>query len=97
MAKRLFGADYANFESVTVAASSTSLTSATYGDAQFAFITVETAAVRFTVDGTTVSASVGHVLEPGDSLMLDRNSQIAEVRFYRRDGVSATLRVSYGT
>ncbi len=97
MAKELLGADYANFESVTVAATSKALTSGTYGDAQYAFITVETAAVRFTVDGTTVSATIGHILEPGDTLQLNRNSQIAEVRFYRRDGVSATLRVSYGT
>lgn len=96
MAKQEFGPDFDAFESVTVSTNSTALTTATLNDAQFALITVETAAVRFRIDGTAPTASVGHVLEPGDILELDRNSQLAEIRFIRRDGVDATLRVSYG-
>ncbi len=96
MAKQELGADYDAFESVTVTNASKALTSGTYADAQFAFITVEAAAVRFTVDGTTVSASVGHVLDVGDTLELDRNTQIVDIRFFRRGTSDATLRVSYG-
>ncbi len=96
MAKQELGPDYDAFESVTVSNSATALTSGTYADAQFAFITVEDAVVRYTVDGTTVTATAGHLLSPGDILELDRDSQIAEVRFIRKDGADATLRVSYG-
>lgn len=97
MADELHGADYDADESVTVTNASKELTSATYGDAQFAEITCETAAVRFWVGGTVPTATVGHILEPGDVLKLNSHSQIVDVRFFRKDGTDATLRVSYGT
>lgn len=97
MADELHGADYDGDESVTVAASSKSLTSATYGDAQFAEVTCETATVRFWLGGTTPTATTGHMLYPGDVLKLNSHSQIVDVRFIRVTGTSSVLRCSYGT
>ena len=88
---------YTAKESLTVAAASTSITTATAANSNRAFITCETAAVRFWLDGSTPSASVGHLLEPGDVLLLDSRAQIAAFRAYRRDATSATLRISLGT
>ena len=96
MAKELLGPDFDSNESITVSTSSVALTAATFGDAQHAFITVETAAIRFWLDGTAPTATVGHVLDIADKLELNSNTQLEDVRFIRRDGTDATLRVSYG-
>ena len=87
---------FTGFETVTVAGTAISLTAATYLNNSKAFIMVETAAVRYTVDGTTPTATVGHYLEPGDTLILGSRDQIVKFLAIRRDGVSATLSVSYG-
>lgn len=87
---------YAAFETVTVSTVSKELTAATYDNQRFALITVESNAVRFRLDGTDPTSSVGHVLEAGDILTLDSLEQIQAVRFIRRDGADATLSVSYG-
>ena len=97
MPKTLRGPEYTAYESVTVSSTSKALTSGTYGLQHHAFITCETATVRFRLDGTAPTSSVGHLLDPGDVLKLDSPAQIANVRFIRRDGVDATLRVNYGT
>ena len=62
-----------------------------------ALITVETAAVRFRIDGTAPTATVGHVLEAGDVLTLRGIGEIGKFQAIRRDGTDATLRVSTGT
>ena len=83
------------FESVTVTGTSTSLTAATYDNAVRATISLETAPVRFRLDGTAPTASVGHTLEVNDVLELHSNDEISRARFIRRDGTYATLRVTY--
>ena len=90
------GVTYFAYEAVSVAGSSTALTAATYLAATHASIRVETAAVRFTLDGTTPTASVGDALEVGDRLDLDSPDQIQKARFISRDGGTASLRCSYG-
>lgn len=90
------GPAYEAFESVSVTDTATSLTAATVAQYTHALITCETAVVRFRLDGTNPTASVGHELAVGDSLALDSNDQLLNARFIRRDGVSATLRCSYG-
>lgn len=84
------------FESVTVTGTAGGLTAATFDNSNSALITVETAAVRFRLDGTVPTASIGHELEAGDVLFLESNDEIQRVSFIRRDGVSATIRVTYG-
>ena len=56
--------------------------------------------IRFTDDGTTVTASVGHQLQPGDGLdYTDPDRDYLEVlgrlRFIREDATNGTLIASY--
>ena len=90
------GTDYSAYEAITVSSAAVSLTTATILGKESAVITVETAVVRFRLDGTAPTSSEGHVLEVGDVLELDSSESMANVRFIRRDGTSATLRCSYG-
>jgi hypothetical protein len=84
------------FESVTVSTTAIGIT-ATLTDNQenFALITCEGATVRFRLDGTAPTASVGHELLPGDVLGLN-GSELTAFLAIRRDGSDATLRVSVG-
>lgn len=61
-----------------------------------AFITVETNAVRFTVDGTLPTASVGHLLSPGDTLDLESKDEVNEFQVIRQGAADATLFVTFG-
>lgn len=92
------------YESVTVANSATSLTAATYSPsgrthAQYALVTVETAAIRFTLDGTTPSndadTPVGHLAAVGDVIELEGSNTIARFQAIRSTSTSGVLRVSY--
>ena len=87
-----------DFESLTISTVAVSIT-ATNIDQHHddALITVETAAVRFRIDGTAPTATVGHVLEVGDVLTLRGIGEIGKFQAIRRDGTDATLRVSTGT
>jgi len=87
---------YYAFETVTVADSSIGLTAATFDQQRFALITLETAPVRFRLDGSAPTSTVGHLLEVGDILELDSNEQLVAVRFIRTTGVSGSISVSYG-
>lgn len=84
------------YESITVADSAVGFTAATVDDAKYAFITVETAAVRFRTDGTNPTATEGHELEPGDQLLLETSKEVLNFKAIRRDGTSATIRCSFG-
>jgi len=92
---------YHAFETITVADTALGLpqTVATIpaNAAVWILITVETAAVRFRLDGTNPTATVGHVLEPGDILTLTSQEQMDGFKVIRRDGISATIQVSYGS
>lgn len=90
------GTHFSGFESVTVAASSTALTTATIAGKESALITLETAQVRFTLDGTAPTATIGHILNVDDVLELDSSEAMGIVRFFRTGGTSGTLRCSYG-
>ena len=83
------------FESVSVTTAAVSLTSTTFDYANHALITVEGAAVRFRLDDTDPTASVGHELLVGDILKLETQDEIARATFISRDGATATLRVTY--
>lgn len=92
------GTNFAAFESITVDATAggVALTTATIAKQNDALITVETAQVRFTLDGTAPTASAGHILEVGDVLELDSSEALELARFIRTGGVSGVLRCSYG-
>lgn len=86
------------FETLTItgAAGGVALTSGTYGTRRYAVITVDTADIRFTVDGTPPTATVGHLLSPDDTLTLRSNEDIVAFRAIRTGSVSAVIQVSYG-
>ena len=61
-----------------------------------AVITVESAAIRFTVDGTTPTATVGHLAEPGDVIELVGWDQVNLFLAIRQGGTSATIMCTQG-
>lgn len=88
-----------DFESLTISSASAVAITSTIIDQHpdDGLITVETAAVRFRIDGTAPTATVGHVLEVGDVLELRGMGELSKFQAIRRDGTDATLRVSTGT
>ena len=90
------GSTWDTFESVTVTGTAGGLTTATIAGQRNALITVETAQIRFRVDGTVPTASVGHILNVGDVLELDSTEALVGFSSIRTGGTSATIRCSYG-
>lgn len=88
------GPAFSDSESITVTAAAKSLTTATIAGMIHAHITCESNPVRYWLDGTSPSATVGHRLEVGGVLDLDSAHQLANVKFYAV-GADATLRASY--
>jgi hypothetical protein len=92
-------------EKITVPDSIKSLTSANLepttvagrelGKVRFTFITVEDQPMRYTFDGTTVSTSVGHLVDDGDTITLAGLQSAKLFRAIRTGGSSAVLRVTY--
>lgn len=70
-------------------------TSTQCNKAQEVFITVETAPVNFTTDGTAPTAAVGHLLNAGDSITITGQGNIARFKAFRTTAVSGVLKVSY--
>ena len=90
------GPQYTAFETLTIEGTGLGFTAATIAGLSHAVVTVETAPVRFRLDGTAPTASVGHLLNIGDVLEFDSPEQLAGVLFIRTTGTSATLSCSYG-
>jgi hypothetical protein len=90
------GLIYKAKETVTVTTASIGLTTATIGRNDQALITVEDAAVRYWLNGEAPSATVGHILEEGGALLIQNRTTLHNVRFYSREGIDATLQVSFG-
>lgn len=87
-----------NHETVTVAGTAIGVT-ATASDGYLpscAVITVEDAQISFTVDGTTPTATVGHLANPGDVITLIERSEITNFLAIRTGGVSAKIKVTTG-
>ncbi len=85
-------------ETLTVAGTAVGLTVATVIAAgeDTATITVEDAEIRFTVDGTTATAAIGHLAGVGAKITLDSSRELAQFSAIRTGGVSASLQVSTG-
>ncbi len=85
-------------ETVTVGATAVGITT-TVADGFLpaaAIITVENAAIRFCVEGTTATSTVGHAAEPGALIELHDRGEVTNFSAIRRDGVSATIQVTSG-
>ena len=94
---QLTGSNASAHESKTVGATvgGVALTAGTYGTSIYAFITAETAQMRYTVDGTAPTTANGHLLNPGDILKLDSNADIVAFRAIRTGSVSGVIKVTY--
>src|SRR3990167_5012301 len=90
------GRNYTARETLSVAGTAVGFTAATFDDSTHALVTVETAEIRYTVDGTAATASVGHLAQPGDVIVLDSMSELSKFSAIRTGGVSASLQCSFG-
>lgn len=88
------------YEAVTVSNSAIGLTKATYDPGQEhqkairALITVETANMRYTYDGTTPTSTVGHLVGNGDVVTLNGYGNIKRFKAIRTDS-DASIKVTY--
>ncbi len=92
-----------DFESLTVSTTAVGLSSSKYDltnadpnlRTRKVQCAVETAAVRYRLDGTAPTSSVGEILYANDRLILTQPKEISQVRFIRKDSSDATLRCTY--
>ena len=89
---QLTGSKAENYETITV---SDSIITLTPGANTYGFITVEDAPIRFRFDGGDPSASNGHTLSVGDTLILDSTEDLANFKALRKTTTDAVLHASY--
>ena len=87
------------FEQITVATTAIGLTTANIrrgtGSTKKVVITVESARVRYRVDGTDPTSSVGDLVNPSQRITLTSFSDIENFSAIRDGSTSATLDVHY--
>ena len=86
-----------DYESITVADSAIGFTAAKIQAAKVkgVFCTVETAQIRFRMDGTSPTSAEGHVLDPGQTLTIINQGTLANTEFIRTGSTSGVLKVTY--
>lgn len=87
-------------EKITVSSSAVGFTAATFqpttgGGADRVLVTVEDQPVRLRYDGTSPTASVGHLLQPGDSITLTGTDSVANAEFIRSGGTDGVIFVTF--
>ena len=83
-----------DFETLTVADSVKQVTAAKIGVG--VFITVETAAIRYTMDGTDpVAGTTGHVLAVNGTLYIVDRGSVLNLKMIRDTGTSAVIQVTH--
>lgn len=94
----LSAASYTKFEALTVANTSVGFTAANINNTTGAHPSatqsacrLETAEIRYTVDGTTPTTTVGVLLEIGDQLVLNGNDTLNNFRAIRTGATSGVL------
>ncbi len=89
------------FETITVGSSVSSLTAGTYtidssGEkAKRAIITIQSAQVRYRYDGTSPTASIGHLCNPFDVITLIGSDNISNFKAIRAGSTDAVISVTY--
>lgn len=63
--------------------------------AQRAFLTLETASIRFTYDGTAPTTTVGHLMNAGDVLVIEGIANVSAFRAIRTGSTSGALVCTY--
>ena len=93
-------ASYIAFEQLTVANSVKTLTASKITPSGQAMATqavcrLETAEIRYTVDTTTPTTTVGTLLEPGDTLTLNGHDVLSNFQAIRTGATSGVLACTY--
>ena len=88
--------NWTDSDSLTVSSTVIQLNAAFRSRNDYCLITVETATLRFWLDGTNPTASTGHEVSPGDELILETVDELQDIQFIRRDGTDGVLRCSFG-
>lgn len=65
------------------------------GGASSAFLTNYGAAILYTYEGTTPSATVGHVLPDGGMLVLTGQNQMSQFKCFRQASTDSLISVTY--
>ena len=85
-----------SYEAITVAGTAIGTTAATVGIATWGVCRVETAEIRYTLDGsTTPTNTVGVVVEPLEWIVLDNKDKLRNFRAIRTTATSASLKCHY--
>ena len=88
--------NYDASEPITVTSTAVGFTTAKVGpNRTHAMVTVETDQVRFWATGDTPTSTEGHLLNAGDTLLLDSQDQLQSVLFIRVT-TDATIQCSFG-
>lgn len=100
MTARLAAVSYIAFEQVTVANTAIGFTAgkinpAGQNQATLAVCRLETAEIRYTLDGTTPTSSVGTLMEIGDMLAVQGNDVLRKFSAIRTGGSSGQLDCTY--
>ena len=87
--------DYSGFQTLTPNSTTASSLTPTLANQEKAFITLETGNIRFRVDGTDPTTSVGHKLDAGQNLTLNTRGQINNLKVISIS-THGVLSISYG-
>ena len=87
------GSDAKGKETLSVSGSSTGFSNIPSGSSK-AVITIETAQIRYWVDGSNPTSSDGHLANIGDAIVLDSPGQVYNFKAYGISG-TAKLQISY--
>lgn len=60
-----------------------------------AVLTLETAAIRWRIDGGSPSGTVGHLMSVGDSIVIHGPNNMPNFKAFRDTAVDGVLRVTY--
>lgn len=69
--------------------------SSPFGGASSAYLSIESGSIRYTYDGTTPSATVGHLLHDGSSIVLSGQNQMAHFKCYQSGGSGSVISITY--
>lgn len=84
------------FETITVSSTAIGITSSLLTNARAAFLTIEDANIRYRIDGTAPTASVGHKVVQGGTIWLadKTKANLSNLRMIRTDSTDAKAQVT---
>ncbi len=84
------------YEAITVAGTAIGLTTATVGNNTWGMCRLETAEIRYTLDGSTTPTNlIGVVMEPLEWVVLNNPFELKNFKAIRTGGTSGSLKCHY--